>query len=117
MTQQLPTWVEVEAAKARKRATPKNMPQRKPEPLRFHVNVALSGSIDFELEGRDAIGLRELLNSGAEVAEVIDYLDPWSSGAELNQVAEIIEAPARWGGLHLQIDEISGGIYHLGGKA
>lgn len=117
--QQLPPWVEPETTRTRKRATPKNMPQRKPaepKPFKFRVNVVLSGSIDFELGGQDAIDLSKLLGSNPTADEVIEHLDPWSSGAGVRQEIEIIEIPGRWGGLHVRADETTGGIDHLGGR-
>ena len=86
MTQQIPPWViqEREVAKTRKRR-PKAPPKPKPKVL---VNVRVSGSVAFELEGKDAAELIGLLKS-LKLDEVIEFVDPWASGVELRYEVDV----------------------------
>ena len=120
-SQQLPRWVEKETTKTRKPPTPKDMPRRQPAKPeipsipRLHVRVELAGSIEFVLEGDDSVELRGLLNSNPSADDVIEHLDPWSSGAAVRQRVTILQDPGTPSGpmyyFAWSADEAAGGVH------
>lgn len=81
-------------SEAEKKPRRKPGPKPKPKPVypKLHVKVNLSGSVEFDLEGPDAAKLKEMLK-GLKLDEVLEFVDPWASGAELRYDVEV-EDPA-----------------------
>lgn len=103
--QDLPKWVEIEAEKKPRR---KPGPKPKPSETKLHVKVNLSGTVEFDLEGLDAIGLKGSLER-LELDEILEFVDPWASGAELRYDVEVTDlvGPDRW-----EANETTGTIEH-----
>jgi hypothetical protein len=88
--QSLPPWVDIETE--RKKRRPKAAPKPADPKPRLHVKINLTGSVEFNLEGDQAAELKGYLQAiGLE--DVLDFLDPWASGAVLTHEVDITETP------------------------
>lgn len=88
--QQIPPWVIQEAEKKSRRKPGPKLKPVEPKP-KLHVKVNLTGSVEFDLEGDNAVELAGLLK-GLRLDEVIEFVDPWASGAELRYDVEVTDA-------------------------
>lgn len=137
-SQSLPLWVEMEAAAKRARArkpAPKPAPAKEPprlhvvkEPPRLHVRAELAGFVELVFEGEQAKELRALLADRATSEEILDYLDPWTSGIKIHTEVRVVADPVknthmRWAiheGDPVIVSEVRPGAgpqYHAAGKS
>jgi hypothetical protein len=65
----------------------------KPETPRLHIRIELSGFMELLLEGDRAKEMRGVLTAGHNANDVIEALDPYSSGIEIKQEIRILEDP------------------------
>ena len=92
--QEIPPWVIQEAERK-----PRRKPGPKPKPAeskyvkyvpKLYVKINLTGSVEFELDGDDAARLKEMLERPG-LDEIIEFVDPWASGAELRYDVEVTD--------------------------